>query len=98
MGYLNVPLPLKDEVDGHRVFKHRICNDVGRLLMINPLLMKIKEALVLYCFSAGASFNWMACNFELSKKTNCQMDQILQDRSRAYVTSPNFRLNYFFLR
>ena len=76
MGYLNVPLPLKDEVDGHRVFKHRICNDVGRLLMINPLLMKIKEALVLYCFSAGASFHWMACNFGLSKKTNCQIPNL----------------------
>ena len=26
------------------------------------------------------------------------MDPILQDRSLAYATSPNFRLNYFFLR
>ena len=31
--------------------------------MINLLLMKIKEDLVLNCFSAEASFNWMACNF-----------------------------------
>ena len=30
--------------------------------------------------------------------TKQQMDQVLLDRSRAYVTSPDFRLNYFFLR
>ena len=27
---------------------------------------------------------------------NLNMDPILLDRSQAYVTSPNFRLNYFF--
>ena len=68
MGYLNIPLPLKDEVDGHRFFKHIIYKAVGWLLMINSLLMKIKEAFVLYCFSAGASFNWMACNFNYLRK------------------------------
>ena len=34
----------------------------------------------------------------LSVIKNPDLDQILLDRSPAYVTSPDFRLNYFFLR
>ena len=37
-------------------------------------------------------------NQSIVDDNNEHMDPILLDRSRAYVTSPNFRLNYFFLR
>ena len=37
-------------------------------------------------------------NDKEEKKVKAKLDAILLDRSRAYVTSPNFRLNYFFLR
>ena len=45
MGFLNISLPLKDEVDGYRVFKHRICYNDDQSFINERLLYLIVSLL-----------------------------------------------------
>ena len=65
------------------------------LISVNLKLIQCISCYLSLCHNFGLSGSIIKY---LLSSINQQMDQVLLDRSRAYVTSPDFRLNYFFLR